>query len=349
MNSKARPSDTGARLGGQQGSPLVSVVVPTHNRVSETVRAVESARSQSLQAIEIIVVDDGSSNASELAARLRELCDHRIQFITLSPNRGANHARNVGVRCARGEFIAFLDSDDEWLPGKLLAQVALLTSVKSPVVCACRAIARSTLGARVISTIMPGRLIRPGDRLDEYLFCRRGAMVTPSLMLSRELAIRNPFDESLRRHQDFGYLLQLAAVGAEFRFIEEPLVIVHWESLSSSGRHIQPCISAEFLERYGEMMTAGAKCGFWCRNVVVPLFVAGRYREAVRAMVTKGRLLSRLVFMPRLALQLVVLLLGVPPRVVQAVPRGVRRGLQCVGIRGAGRDAPHPVSGASGG
>jgi glycosyltransferase involved in cell wall biosynthesis len=301
------------------------VVVPTHNRVAETVRAVRSALSQTLQDIEIIVVDDGSQSPDTLKLRLQELADSRIKFIGLSPNRGANHARNVGVSLALGAFIAFLDSDDEWLPGKLQAQQALLKGNPENTVCSCRAIARSTVGTRVVSTIIPRQLIQQGDRVDDYLFCRRGALVTPSLVLSRELAVQHPFDVALRRHQDFAYLLRLASAGVRFRFVEDPLVIVHWESLSSSQRHIQPRMSAEFLTRYSALMSRQARCGFWCRNVVVPLFIAGRYREGFRALIDKPSLLISLIRMPRLAAQIVVLLLGVPPVLVQRVPQAIRR------------------------
>jgi len=333
MECYDRSTDDTANAALRDGSPLVSVIIPTHNRLAETMRAVESARRQSLVDIEIIVVDDGSQHPQELELRLDGLRDSRISFVAISPNRGANHARNCGVSCARGDFIAFLDSDDEWLPDKLRAQVARIEFDRESAVCSCQAIALSTVGDRVISTTIPLRLIRPDDRLDEYLFCRRGAMVTPSLLLSRELALRTPFDESLRRHQDFGFLLRLAASGASFVFVEEPLVIVHWESLASSGRHIQPGVSSEFLERYGELMSGTAKCGFWCRNVVVPLFIAGRYRDGVRALVKQRGFIVHLVLMPRLAVQIGVLLLGVPPHIVQIAPQVIRRRLRTLGGR----------------
>lgn len=332
MESKARPSEIVASGGGAGHSPLVSVVVPTHNRVTETLRAVASALLQTLQDIEVIVVDDGSQNPHSLELCLKGLDDDRIKFIALSANHGANRARNIGVNLARGAYVAFLDSDDEWLPGKLEAQLALLQDSPPNTVCSCRVIALSTVSERTVSVIIPVRIIQHGDRVGDYLFCRRGALVTPSLMLPRALALKYPFDESLRRHQEFGYLLRLCAVGAEFRFVTEPLVVVHWESLSSSGRHIRPQLSSDFLDLYGETMSGAAMCGFWYRNVVVPLLIASRYREAVRAIAARKQLSFYLIFMPRLAAQVGVLLLGVPPRIVQALPHAIRRVVRSVGI-----------------
>ncbi len=101
---------------------LISVIIPTFNREKEVVRAIESVYLGTYKDIEIIVVDDGSTDeTSKTLARL----DIPIKFIT-TKNRGVSAARNLGVTYARGEWIAFLDSDDTWLENKLEAQVALL-------------------------------------------------------------------------------------------------------------------------------------------------------------------------------------------------------------------------------
>jgi glycosyltransferase involved in cell wall biosynthesis len=98
--------------------PEISVVIPTYNRARYVTRAVDSVLAQSLAACEIIVVDDGSIDETE---RLLEPYRDRIQYIR-QPNAGVSAARNAGIAVARGEWIAFLDSDDEWLPEKLAVQ-----------------------------------------------------------------------------------------------------------------------------------------------------------------------------------------------------------------------------------
>jgi len=100
---------------------LVSVIIPTYNRAAVITRAIKSVLAQDHEPLEIIVVDDAS--ADETHRVVGGLRDARIRYIARSENRGAAAARNTGIRAARGAFIAFLDSDDEYLPGKLGAQV----------------------------------------------------------------------------------------------------------------------------------------------------------------------------------------------------------------------------------
>ncbi len=102
-------------------SPLVSVIVPTFNRLHYLQGAVESVRNQRYRCWELIVVDDGS--ADETVAYLRSLRDPRISVVTLVHCGVVARIRNAGIRCANGEYVAFLDSDDLWMPDKLHEQV----------------------------------------------------------------------------------------------------------------------------------------------------------------------------------------------------------------------------------
>lgn len=104
--------------------PLVSVVIPTHNRKGKVLEAITSALDQKLDNIEILVVDDGSTDGT--AEYLKSL-NLPITIIT-KPNGGVSNARNTGIKAAKGKYVAFLDSDDLWLPGKLEAQVNYLES-----------------------------------------------------------------------------------------------------------------------------------------------------------------------------------------------------------------------------
>jgi glycosyltransferase involved in cell wall biosynthesis len=113
--------------------PLVSVVIPTYNRVGQTIAAVDSVLAQTYTDLEIIVVDDGSTDGSDEA--IQRLIGERtgggrpIRFLS-QPNQGASAARNTGIANARGEYIAFLDSDDSWVPEKLEWQVRALEQLK---------------------------------------------------------------------------------------------------------------------------------------------------------------------------------------------------------------------------
>src|SRR4051812_4583959 len=103
-------------------NPSVSVVLPTYNRASVLQRSIKSVLAQSFGDLELIVVDDGSTeNIRSVASAFR---DPRVIYIRIHHSRGAGAARNEGIRRARAEWIAFQDSDDEWLATKLEKQVA---------------------------------------------------------------------------------------------------------------------------------------------------------------------------------------------------------------------------------
>lgn len=105
---------------------LVSVVIPTHNRVDLLPRAIESVLKQTYDNFEIIVVSDGSTDNTEEVVKKYADNDSRVKYIGYMPARGGNVARNIGIEASQGEYVAFLDDDDEWLSEKLSKQVGLL-------------------------------------------------------------------------------------------------------------------------------------------------------------------------------------------------------------------------------
>ncbi len=114
--------------------PLVSAVIPTFNRTSQTIAAVESVLAQTYPNVEVIVVDDGSKDGSgavvEQFVISKATAGHRAFFFS-QPNRGASAARNTGIANAQGDYIGFLDSDDIWLPEKLEWQLKALDQFKN--------------------------------------------------------------------------------------------------------------------------------------------------------------------------------------------------------------------------
>ncbi len=104
--------------------PTVSIILPTYNRVGSVQAAIHSVLEQTYTDYELIVVDDGSMD--ETASHVREISDPRLIYVLHPQNKGAAAARNTGMRMARGDYIAFLDSDDTWHPQKLEVQVEFL-------------------------------------------------------------------------------------------------------------------------------------------------------------------------------------------------------------------------------
>lgn len=199
--------------------PLVSVVIPTYNRAHVLGRAIDSVLSQTLEPDEIIVVDDASDD--DTAEVVEGYADPRIQLVRLERRQRAGHARNVGVERARGEWIAFLDSDDEWLPGKLAAQMALAADDVGVVACTSH-----KWGDDGTKTIVPKSDLAEGDALAQLL---QGMKATTSAYVVRRDALLDAggFDENLRSSEDYDLLLRLAQGGHRYAAVHEPLVIIH--------------------------------------------------------------------------------------------------------------------------
>jgi glycosyltransferase involved in cell wall biosynthesis len=210
---------------------LVTAVIPTRNRPELLKRAIASVVAQTYNEIEIVVVVDGPDDAT--CAVLREIANERLRFIPMAQSVGGSDARNLGVRNARSEWIAFLDDDDEWLPTKIEKQMALaLQARESYPVISSQLIAKSPYG----DFIWPRRFPNELEPLSEYLFNRKsfprgeGQLQTSMLLTRRSLMELVPFTSGLRKHQDFDWYLRVAQVpDANFHFVPEPLVHLYLE------------------------------------------------------------------------------------------------------------------------
>lgn len=109
----------------------VSVIIPTYNRAHLLGRAIQSVLAQTYEDFEIIVVDDASTDVTEQV--VKSFADDRINYIRHQKNKGGSSARNTGIKAAKGEFIAFLDSDDEWVPKKLEKEINRLQTLSNEV------------------------------------------------------------------------------------------------------------------------------------------------------------------------------------------------------------------------
>lgn len=204
-------------------SPIFSVVIPVYNRSSKIRRTLLSVKDQTFDNFECIVVDDGSKDGVELAHVVRELADPRFTYLR-KENGGACSARNVGVDAASGRYVAFLDSDDVFLPQKLKMQHDVLSasSVENLVVFGRLIVERS----QSKRWLKPPKGPRSGERIDEYVMCTQGWIQSSTIALPIELARLVRWDEALPSSQDTDYAVRLASAGATFAFIEEPLIIL---------------------------------------------------------------------------------------------------------------------------
>jgi glycosyltransferase involved in cell wall biosynthesis len=116
-------------------APLISVILPSFNREKLLPRAIISVLNQTNQSLELIIIDDGSTDNTEDI--VKSFSDKRIRYYRQRDNKGGSAARNIGIKLAKGELIAFQDSDDEWLPEKLERQVAKFSEVGGDVGVIC--------------------------------------------------------------------------------------------------------------------------------------------------------------------------------------------------------------------
>jgi len=242
-------------------SVLVSAVIPTRNRPDLVVKAALSALHQSHATMEVIVVVDGEDRATEKL--LAGIEDARLRVIPLAVNVGGSEARNIGVRTARGEWIAFLDDDDEWLPHKIALQLeAARASVAAFPVISSRLIVRTP----VLDFLGPRRMYEAGKPLSEHLFCRSEfgdgayAMQTSTLFMRREMMLAIPFRLDLKRHQDWDWLMRASQhPGVSFQMIAEPLTIFRVEDRRSSvGRAIDWEFSLQWAREMRQYFTPRA-------------------------------------------------------------------------------------------
>lgn len=235
---------------------LVSVVIPTYNRADLVERAVRSVLAQSYNDLEVIIVDDASTDDTrDRILSLREI-DQRIRYISHENNRGAQAGRNSGIQAAKGEYIAFLDSDNEWQPLKTEKQIALFTAQPSlPGVVYC-GFSRVNSKEQILHEYLPvfrGRV---------YQQVLRDWLTDTSTLIIRHDMLEKicGLDETLRAYHEWDLCIRLARE-CEFDFVPECLTIYHEHALPSISKNL--LIDAygyqKVVETYKEEITQ--ECG----------------------------------------------------------------------------------------
>ncbi len=186
-------------------SPLVSAVVATYNRADLVAQTLDSILAQSYSNLEVIVVDDGSTDGT--GEMIRERYGDRVRYFR-QDNAGPSAARNWGIEQARGEYIAFLDDDDLWLPTKIERQVAALQRAPDCVVCYARCEVLGDDGAGTGEVFAVSDEGRSGDVFT--LVLRRTAMLLPTVLVRRAaLDEVGLFDPALPIGEDTDLFLRL--------------------------------------------------------------------------------------------------------------------------------------------
>ncbi|MEW6236061.1 MAG: glycosyltransferase family 2 protein [Candidatus Omnitrophota bacterium] len=252
--------------------PKVSVVLPAYNRERTILRALNSVLSQTFADFEILAVDDGSADGTIKA--IQSCADPRIRCLRHEKNRGAAAARNTGIKAARGEYVAFLDSDDEWLPQKLELQTAALDA------CCPETGGNSTwtfdhfpqqertvvhsprIEGPFLKHIALGCDLRPGTAL----MIRRSVYDDVGL-----------YDDTLTRLEDWDWLLRFAQKYT-LDIVKEPLAHIHMGAMPPTSRVEAPTLA--IIQRFLHPMTQFGRL-FRQRAIALQymLLAAGFFRD----------------------------------------------------------------------
>lgn len=183
--------------------PLVSIIIPAYNRSATILRAISSVQNQDWPNLEIIVIDDNSED--ETVSIVEAVEDARIRVLKRLKNGGAAEARNDGVRAAKGKYVAFLDSDDYFLPGKIHTQVKAMQNKENTARISCTALDLELMDDGIT---IPKYHLYPAD---DFLFVYGTCDLSPgaTLMVERSLFSEIGFlDTSLRRFEDWEWLIR---------------------------------------------------------------------------------------------------------------------------------------------
>jgi GT2 family glycosyltransferase len=220
---------------------LISVVIPAYNRSGCIGRALESVKAQGIPDLEVILGDDASTDSTvELATGILP----GIKVARLPSNQGASSARNAALKLAKGDLIAFLDSDDEWLPGKLSSQTKFLEEHPEVGLCGSGHLLMSQDGG---SIHYPGN--NPADWRKELHVAESFHGASTSVVRREVLESVGLFDERLRVLEDWDWLLRISQK-YPIHVLPEQFAIIHENNPSDAD---QTAVSLEyFLSKHGD-------------------------------------------------------------------------------------------------
>ena len=219
--------------------PKVSVVIPTYNRPHLIKRTVDSVLKQTFQDFEIIIVDDGMKERAEEV--IKNIKDERIKYIQHEINRGGGAARNTGIKVAQGEYIAFLDDDDEWLPEKLGKQVKALDNSGEDVGFCFTAITQILNDEERSTNIAEGIIDYYEKSLMSFKKVLTSALITKKYVFEKV----GYFDESFPSHQEAELIIRISkqfkAIGINRPMVKMISISGHEHVGGNLGRRIKGC------------------------------------------------------------------------------------------------------------
>lgn len=244
----------------------IAVVIPTYNRATLLMRAVRSVLNQSIEASEIIVVDDGSKDKTADIISEAAKQDPRIKYYLQIEHRGAQAARNRGIKEAKSNWITFLDSDDMWLPHKLEEQLKALK---------CRHFNRYTVvhGDCIVQKTEEDQSVWHvpvihGTDVYKTLLEHPGPLFPTLLVSKKALEKIDCLDEHVPAYQEWDTVIRLSKI-CQFVHIPKPLFVycLH-EGITISKDHTKDIEGYQYiLDKYKKDILAIGGISVWCRHI----------------------------------------------------------------------------------
>lgn len=208
---------------------VVSVIMPTFNSENSVERAIRSLVNQSYQNWELLVCDDASTDNTLNIVRLHQASDHRVRLLPSNINQGPGVARNRGIAAATGRYIAFLDSDDEWVPHKLKRQIEVLNiHPRSPAICSAYHIVTTRPSQDCPLMVPPKRISYEMLRYHNFIGCL-------TVVYDTQRTNGKVLMPEIRQRQDWGLWIRIAKTRGPFIGLQEPLGRLHRANASMTS------------------------------------------------------------------------------------------------------------------
>jgi glycosyltransferase involved in cell wall biosynthesis len=291
-------------------APEVTVVIPAYNAAATVVRAIDSVAAQEGVTVEILVIDDGSTDDTAAAVHSRIIDLDNARLLRMQKNGGVSAARNVGIHAARGTYLAFLDADDVWHPGKLAKQLACIAADPDITLVSCN----SRLVTPNGTILKEGHVNRPPvEGADAWKTLLTYNFIPTPTVLTRTALVHacGGFDEALAVGEDLDLWIRLATLG-KVAILPDILVSYYDTADSLMKRHsghtggiVTPMLEQHISAQSHRLSTDEIRHirGYQAFQMGCNLFFAGNHLESIppfrRAAAYGARPLKSLLYIPR--------------------------------------------------
>ena len=302
--------DTPACTAPDSGAIDVSVIIPAFNAAATVERALDSVRAQRGVVMEVIVINDGSSDNTAAVVAAAIVPGERMVLLNMPKNSGVSAARNAGLRVAQGKYVAFLDADDIWLPGKLRKQVDAIQADPAITLVSCN----SQMTAPDGRPLKEGHVNRPpvagADAWKTLLIYN--FIPTPTVLSYTKLVQElGGFDENLKVGEDLDLWIKLGARG---KIVALPEILINYYDFANSlmkrhgeqtGDIVVPMIEKHLREQGERLSSAETRHirGQRAFETACDMFFSGGYRACMPLFLKSAQLgnrpLKSLSYLPR--------------------------------------------------